>query len=108
MERYSEEAKLLGKYEIHTAGQLLSEIKEMEQDCHSIAKKRAKLRNRLKHLHDTAIMQPIREEISELSRQMAQIRREISLCEDIAARSGVVENAVEAFLSEREKEKNER
>ena len=108
MERYSEEAKLLGKYDIHTAGQLSSRTKQISGEYLALAKKRAGLRNRLKHLRDTAVMQPIREEISDLSRQMAQKRREMKLCEDIALRSGAVECVVNQIYETERKEKTER
>jgi hypothetical protein len=39
-------------------------------------------------------MQPIKDEISALSEQMAKLRRKIKLCEDIALRSGVIEKLV--------------
>ena len=45
-------------------------------------------------MHDTEEMQPIKDKISELSSQMAEIRREMKLCEDIALRSGVVDMVV--------------
>ena len=39
-------------------------------------------------------MQPIKDEISGLSLQMADLRKQMRLCEDIAARSGVIEKVV--------------
>lgn len=55
----------------------------------------------MKHLRDTVVMQPIREEISDLSRQMAQKRREMKLCEDIALRSGALECVVNTIYKEK-------
>ena len=57
---------------------------------------RAKLRNKLRRMHDTREMQPINDEISALSAQIAECRREIRLCEDIALRSGAIERLVYA------------
>ena len=91
---YSEEAKLLGKYDIHTAEQLSSFTKNLSGKFVALAKKRAALRNRLRRMHDSVEMQPIKNEISELSRQMAVLRREMRLCEDIALRSGAIEAVV--------------
>ena len=59
-----------------------------------LAYDRAKLRNMLRRMHDTKEMQPIKDEISTLSEQMAKLRREIKLCEDIAFRSGAIEKLV--------------
>ena len=91
---YSEEAKLLGKYDIHTAEQLSSFTKNLSGKFVALAKERAALRNRLRRMHDSVEMQPIKNQISELSRQMAVLRREMRLCEDIALRSGAIEAVV--------------
>ena len=91
---YNEEAKLLGKYGINTAEELSLFTKNLSGKYTALAKERAGLRNRLRRMHDTEEMQPIKDKISELSSQMAQIRREMKLCEDIALRSGVVEMVV--------------
>ena len=91
---YSEEAKLLGKYDIHTAEQLSSFTENLSGKFVALAKERAALRNRLRRMHDSVEMQPIKNQISELSRQMAVLRREMRLCEDIALRSGAIEAVV--------------
>lgn len=91
---YNEEAKLLGKYGINTAEELSLFTKNLSGKYTALAKERAGLRNRLRRMHDTEEMQPIKDKISELSSQMAQIRREMKLCEDIALRSGVVDMVV--------------
>ena len=91
---YNEEAKLLGKYNINTAEELSLFTKNLSGKFTALAKERAGLRNRLRRMHDTEEMQPIKDKISELSSQMAEIRREMKLCEDIALRSGVVDMVV--------------
>lgn len=60
----------------------------------TLACARARLRNKLRRMHDTKTMQPIKDEISVLSLQMADLRKQMRLCEDIAARSGVIEKVV--------------
>ena len=91
---YNEEAKLLGKYNINTAEELSLFTEGLSNKFKELAYKRAKLRNKLRRMHDTETMQPIKDEISELSSQMADLRKQMKLCEDIAARSGVVEAVV--------------
>ena len=91
---YNEEAKLLGKYNINTAEELSSFTEGLSNKFKELAYKRAKLRNKLRRMHDTETMQPIKDEISELSSKMADLRKQMKLCEDIAARSGVVEAVV--------------
>lgn len=91
---YSEEAKILGKNGIDTAEDLSKYVEKLSGELKELAYGRAKLRNKLRRMHDTKEMQPIKDEISTLSEQMAKLRREIKLCEDIAQRSGVIEKLV--------------
>lgn len=92
--KYNEEAKLLGKYNINTAEELSLFTESISEKFKSLAYDRAKLRNKLRRMHNTETMQPIKDEISALSLQMADLRKQMRLCEDIAARSGVIEKVV--------------
>ena len=91
---YNEESKLLGRFNINTAEELSAFTKDLSEQFKGLATKRAKLRNQLRRMHDTEQMQPIKDEISQLSLQMAELRKQMKLCEDIAARSGVIEQVV--------------
>lgn len=100
---YSEEAKLLGKYEIHTAGELSLFTEGLSEKFKALAYARGRLRNKLRRMHNTGEMQPIKDKISEISLQMSEIRKQMKLCEDIALRSGVIEKVVNT-IGEFEKE----
>jgi len=105
---YNEEAKLLGKYNINTAEELSSFTEGLSNKFKELAYKRAKLRNKLRRMHDTETMQPIKDEISQLSLQMAELRKQMRLCEDIAARSGVIERVVNTIdIPDKELQKKE-
>ena len=91
---YNEEAKLLGKYNINTAEELSSFSASLSEKYKTLASNRAKLRNKLRRMHNTDEMQPIKDEISSLSLMMADLRKQMKLCEDIAARSGVIDKIV--------------
>lgn len=60
---YNEEAKLLGKYNINTAEELSSFTEGLSNKFKELAYKRAKLRNKLRRMHDTETMQPIKDEM---------------------------------------------
>ena len=60
----------------------------------TLAYERAKQRNRLRRMHDSTAMQPTKEIIYDLTAQMAGLRRQMKLCEDIAERCGVIEMVV--------------
>ena len=105
---YSEEAKLLGKYNINTAEELSLFTEGISKKFKALAYDRAKLRNKLRRMHDTELMQPIKDEISALSLQMAELRKQMKLCEDIAARSGVIERVVNTIdIPDKELQKKE-
>ena len=94
---YSEEAKLLGKNQIHTVGELSLFTEKLSEEFKVLACERAKYRNRLRRMRDSEAMQPVKDEISRLSLRMADLRRRMKLCEDIAERSGVIEQIVNAI-----------
>ena len=74
----------------------------------ALAYERAKQRNRLRRMHDSIAMQTTKEIIYDLTAQMAELRRQMKLCEDIAERCGVVEMVVNEIErgQEREESKN--
>ena len=109
MERYSNEAKLLGQYHIDTAEQLHDFTEHIGNRFKALAIQRKKLRNKLRHMTDSERMQPIKEQITGLSLQMNELRRQMRLCESIAERSGAVEAIVNIIYEpERAKELTEK
>ena len=94
MKRYSEEAKLLAANDIVTAEDLRHFTENIGTRFKALAYERAKQRNRLRRMHDSTVMQPTKEIIYDLTAQMAELRRQMKLCEDIAERCGVVEMVV--------------
>ena len=105
---YNEEAKLLGKYNINTAEELSLFTEGVSKKFKALAYERAKLRNKLRRMHDTTEMQPIKDEISQLSLQMAELRKQMRLCEDIAARSGAIDRVVNTIdIPDKELQKKE-
>ena len=70
----------------------------------TLAYERAKQRNRLRRMHDSTAMQPTKEIIYDLTAQMAGLRRQMKLCEDIAERCGVVEMVVNEIERGQERE----
>ena len=94
MKRYSEEAKLLAANDIVTAEDLQHFTENIGTRFKTLAYERAKQRNRLRRMHDSTAMQPTKEIIYDLTAQMAELRRQMKLCEDIAERCGVIEMVV--------------
>lgn len=95
MERYSAEAVMLGKHHIDTGEQLRDYYHGCEADLMRLSRKRQSLRNKLRRMHDTEEMQPIKEQISALSEKIQKCRKEIEYCKDIAGRSGAIEQIMD-------------
>lgn len=104
IEMYSNEAKLLDKYQIDTAEQLSIFTEKISNEYIKICTERKKLRNRLRHLRSTETMQPIRDEVFKLTNRISEIHKEMKLCEDIALRSGAVEAVINKIYTPCEKE----
>lgn len=100
MQMYSEEAKLLTTNNIVTADDLHVFTEQLGNSFKALAIKRAKLRNKLRWMHDSETMQPLKEEIAELTEKMSTIRKQMRLCVDVAQRSGAVEVVVNTIERE--------
>lgn len=102
----SEEARLLAAHHIDTAEQLAAFQSGVESDVGETAERRKQLYRKLRTKAvsaDTQAQAQIRAEISALSGQLKKLRREVRLCEDIAVRSGVIKEKMQAV---REDEKS--
>ena len=91
---YSEEAKLLGKYDINTDEDLKRFTEGISNSYEALAINRQKLRNKLRKMNDSEQMMPIKAQIARITDEMAVYRKQMKLCEDIALRSGAIEAVV--------------
>lgn len=115
MEAISEEARLLARHHIDTAGQLSSYKSELEKKAETLTADRKRLYKKQRTAavkSDEAKLTEVREQIDGLSGELAAIRREVKLCEDIAARSGVIKEKIKAVREDeksrgKENERNE-
>lgn len=104
MERYSAEAVMLGKHHIDTAEQLRDYDTGCQSDFSRLDRERKTLRNKLRRMHDSGEMQPIREQISDISEKMRKLRKEMDYCKDVAERSGVVEQVIDDIHAKTQKQ----
>ena len=108
LQQYSDAAKLLGKYQIFTAEQLHDHTEKISAQFKDIAIQRKKLQNRLKRMHDSGQMQPIKDQVAALTERMAGLRREMKICTNVAEWSDAVEvivNRIENPMQQEEKTK---
>ena len=107
MKMYSDEAVLLATNHIVTADDLHDFTAGLSQSFKLTAIRRAKVRNKLRWMYDSEAMQPLKDEIIELSDRLAELRRQMKLCVDIAERSGAVEAVVNTIEREQEEPRKE-
>ena len=91
---YSEEAKLLGKYDNNTDEDLKRLTEGISNSYESLAINRQKLRKKLRKMNDIEKMMPIKAQIARITDEMTVYRKQMKLCEDIALRSGAIEAVV--------------
>ena len=108
MDAISEEAKLLARHRIDTSEQLSSYKEGLESKAQTLTADRKALYKKQRTVavkSDAERTSQVKAEIATLSKELATIRREVKLCDDIALRSGVMKEKLKAV---REDEKSQR
>lgn len=111
LDAISDETKLLARNRIDTAGQLFSYRSEVKDKVSVLTAERKQLYK----LQRTAAVKAnpektaeIKEQISAFSKELAALRREVFLCDDIAERSGVIKEKIKAVREDENKRKENR
>jgi len=104
LQKYSAQADLMGKHGIDTVEDLHTFAESINAKHKAFAIERAKLRNKLRRMHDSVQMHPIKARISRLTDEMSRIRRDMRTCLDIAERHGVVEFVVNTIFAPEQRE----
>lgn len=105
VDKYSQEAELLGKNRIETSEQLFSYKESLQKELETLTDDRKHLRNKLRrNISDVESVQ-VKSEISQISQRLSKLRKEISLCDDIATHSHIVGSNVEQIVADEEKTK---
>lgn len=97
---YSEEAKLLARYNISTEEDLEKRMKSLMEDYSSISAQRSELRQKLRRKMPVEEAQ-CRAKVRELTAELKDTRKELKLCRDIRERSGQVERNLETVIEDR-------
>ena len=99
LDNISREARLLCEHHIDTAEQLSSYMAGLETEIKSVSANRKQLykRSRIKAVTgDESKLSAVKAEISTFSKRLNTLRQEVHLCEDIAVRSGVMQEKIKA------------
>ena len=111
LDAISQEAKLLAANHIDTAQQLVSYKEGLETKIQALTHERKELyrsRRTMAVKSDTAKCAAISAEISSISKQLSQLRREVKLCDNIAIRSGVMREKIRAVRMDSQPDRKER
>lgn len=106
-EKVKEETKLLCKYHIDTDEQLFLFQKKYEDKISLISDARKHLRYKVRRMHGEQDIAGAKKEISNYTKQLNELRKEVRLCEGIAKRSGVIKDRLAAVREENIKGKEQ-
>ena len=106
IDELTKQVTLLGKHHIGTDEQLFSYQHSVEEQIKTLTADRTHLRNEIRKVNITdAELSQAKASISLLGEKLKELRKEVKLCQDIAARSKVIEEKVDAVRAEEEKSK---
>ena len=111
LDAISQETKLLAANRIDTAQQLVSYKDGLEMKIQALTSERKELyrsRRTTTVKLDAEKCAVISAEISSISKQLSQLRREVKLCDDIAIRSGVMKEKIRAVRTDMQPQRKER
>ena len=100
LDKISKETRLLCHYRIDTTEQLFSLKEELRGKMAELADKRKHLRYQSRSVKDSEKLSEIKTEISVLTKQIGELRKEVRLCDGVAARSGAMKEKLETVRQE--------
>jgi hypothetical protein len=110
MQNITRETRLLAVHHIDTNEQLFSYKSTLGQEIESLTESRKHLRYKSRSIKDEVKLSEVKTEISVLSKKLNALRKEVRLCDGIAARSGLIKDKLKAVAQSEisvRKEKNE-
>lgn len=98
---YSEEAKLLARYNVSTEEDLEKRMKSLTKQYSDVSARRDELRQKLRRKMPVEEEAQSRDQIRKLTAELKDTRKELKLCRDIRERSGQVERNLETVIEDR-------
>ena len=103
LDQITDEVRLLGKHHIVTAEQLFSYKASVQEKIETLTADRTHLRKKIRTKIDDVELSKAKEEISSITEELRTLRKEVRLCDGIAARSKVMEKNLEQIQTEEQK-----
>lgn len=104
MEAISKETRLLCHNKIDTAEQLVSYKGSLETEMIGLLLKRKGLYAKNRRLPDGEEKSAVKSELSDISKRLSVIRKEVKLCDGIAARSGVLKEKLSTIRADEQEQ----
>ncbi len=111
LDRLIAETRLLGRTGIETMAQLTAYQEQTTAEIDALTRERKALRNQLRRQSrqgDTLAVEDTKAQISDLSRRLKDLRRDIDLCSGVAQRSGQVRENLKLLKEQQNIERKER
>lgn len=105
IDKISMETRLLARENVSTIEQLFSYKNSIEKEIDSLVDIRESLRRNVRKNADEIKISKIKDEISDSTRKIRELRKEITLCDGIAERSKVIEDRLKQIQKDEEKER---
>ena len=105
MDAIAKETKLLCRCHIDTAEQLLSHQGSLETEKQELTEKRKELYSKARPLKDGEEKTAVKARISDISKRLGEIRKEVRLCEGIVARSDTLKEKLQTIRADEQKQK---
>ncbi len=104
IDKISMETRLLARENISTIEQLFSYKNSIEKEIDSLVDIRESLRRNVRKNADEIKISKIKDKISDSTRKIRELRKEITLCDGIAERSKVIDDRLKQIQKDEEKE----
>ena len=108
MRTISQEARLLARNRIDTAGQLSLYKEGLQKKMENLTDDRKRLKNRLRSAGDEQQLAVLKADISAISKELSKLRGEVKLCDGITGRSGVMAEKLKVVREDEKQEKEEK
>lgn len=105
IDKISMETRLLARENISTIEQLFSYKESVEKEIDSLVDMRESLRRNVRKNADETEISKIKDKISDSTRKIRELRKEITLCDGIAERSKVIDDRLKQIQKDEEKER---
>lgn len=107
LDKINKETRLLCRNHIDTVGQLFSYKENLQVSMKQFIDKRQRLRYKSRNIKDMKTLSEIKTEISDMTKQICELRKDVKLCDGIMQRSVTIKEKLKSIQQEKEERMNE-